>query len=142
MPAGAGIGERARDPLGLEAGEFHGQRFALGRGIKKALPAVAFALLLQHVALIHQLLQHPAERLFGDVEDIQQVGDLDAGMAGHEMHDPMMRAAESEFRKRLIGIADEIAIGEEQQFDQIPDRLAGGPGRSPVPASRDGREVV
>ena len=64
---GREIGERAGDALGLQAGELHGQRFALRRGIKKALAAVVFAFLLQHITLIHQLLENAAERLLGDV---------------------------------------------------------------------------
>jgi hypothetical protein len=47
-----------------------------------------------------------------------------------------MGAAEAELRKHMIGVADEVAIGEEQELDDIPDRLVrtvrriGGAGRA------------
>jgi hypothetical protein len=46
-------------------------------------------------------------------------------MAVHKMQHAMMRAAESETRKPLVGVADEIAIGEKQKLDQIIGRPAG-----------------
>jgi hypothetical protein len=35
----------------------------------------------------------------------------------------MMGAAEAELRQDLVGVADEVAIGKEEQLDQIPERL-------------------
>ena len=61
------------------------------------------------------------------------------GMAVDEMQHAVMRAAEAEFGERLVGIADEVAIGEEQQFDQVPDRLAGG--RAGAASGVGGREM-
>ena len=80
--ARAELGKRARDPLGLQAGELHGQRFAFRRGIKKALAAVVLAFLLHDIALVDELLEHAAERLLGDVQDVEQVGDLHARDGG------------------------------------------------------------
>jgi hypothetical protein len=80
---------------------------------------------LQHIVLVHELLQHAAQRLFGDFENIEKVGHFHSGMAGDEMQDAVVRAPEAEFGERLIGIADEVAIGEEQKLDQVPYRLAG-----------------
>src|SRR5450759_2410188 len=81
------------------------------------------AFFLHYEALIDQLLEHAAERLFGDVEDLQQVGDLHAGIAVDEMQHPVMGTPEGELGEHLVRIADEIAIGEEQQLDDVPDRL-------------------
>ncbi len=118
------LGERARDALGLQAGELHRQRFALRRDVEQALAAVVRALLLQHVALVDELLEHAAERLLGDLQDVEQVGDLHAGIAVDEMQHPVVRAAEAELGQHVVRIADEVAIGEEQQLDDVPDRLA------------------
>jgi hypothetical protein len=40
-------------------------------------------------------------------------------MAVDEMQHAMMRAAETKTRKSLIGIADEVAIGEKQELNEI-----------------------
>ena len=100
------------------------QRLALRRGIEQALAAVVVAGLLHDIALVEQLLEHPAERLLGDAQDVEQVGDLQPGIAIDEVHDPVMGPAEAERLQLLVGIADEIAIGEEQQLDDIPAQIA------------------
>ena len=41
------------------------------------------------------------------------------------MHDPVMRPAESEGLEHLVGIADKVPIGEEQEFDDVPTKFAG-----------------
>ena len=100
------------------------QRLALGGGEKKALPAVVVAGLLHDVAFVEQLLEHPAQRLLGDAQHVEQIGDLQAGIAVDEMHDAVMRAAEPERLQLMVGVADEIAVGEEQQLDDIPAQFA------------------
>jgi len=75
------------------------------------------------------LLEDAAERLLGDLEHVEQFGDLHAGIAIDEMQHAMMGAAEVELLQHLVGVADEIAIGEEQQFDQIEIGLGGLEGR-------------
>ena len=124
--------KRARDARGLQPGELHGQRLALGGDVEQPLAAVVGALLLQHIALVDQLLEHAPERLLGDLQDVEQFGDLHAGIAVDEMQHPVMRAAEAELRQHVVGIADEIAIGEEQKLDDVPDRLALLRARSPA----------
>ena len=100
---------------------------ALRRDVKQALAAVVRALLLQHVALVDQLLEHAAERLLGDVQDVEQVGDLHARVAVDEMQHPVVGAAEAELEQHLVRVADEIAIGKKQELDDVPDRLAAPP---------------
>ena len=84
----------------------------------------------------HQLLEHASERLFGDLQNHQQVCNLDAGIAVDEVQHPVVRAAEAEFGQHMVGIADEIAVSEEQELDNVPDRLVravrriGGAGRA------------
>ena len=137
-PAGLDARERAVDAVGLQAGELRHQRLALGGGVKQALPAVVVAGLLHDVAFVEQLLEHPAERLLGDAQHVQQVGDLQAGIAVDEMHHPVMGAAEAERLQLVVGVADEIAIGEEQQLDDVPAQFAGRPGTEPSAAPRIG----
>src|SRR6516164_636889 len=40
------------------------------------------------------------------------------------MHHAVMGAAEAEGFELMVGVADEIAVGEEQQFDDIPAQIA------------------
>src|SRR5262245_44471722 len=117
------LGERMRDARSLQPGELHGERLALRRDIEQALAPVVRALLLHHVALVDELLEHAAERLLGDLEDVEQLRNLHAGIAVDEMQHPVMSAPEIEFRQHVVGIADEVAIGEEQELDDVPDRL-------------------
>ena len=40
------------------------------------------------------------------------------------MH-PVMGAAEAERLQFMVGVADKIPVGEEQQLDQVPAQVAG-----------------
>ena len=115
--------QRARDAHRLQPGELHRQRLAFGRDVEQALPAVVRALLLHHVALVDELLEHATERLLGDLQDVEQLRDLHAGIAVDEMQHAVVGAPEAELRQHVVGIADEVAIGEEQELDDVPDRL-------------------
>ena len=86
---------------------------ALRRDVEQPLAAIVGALLLQDVAFVDQLLEHAAERLFSDLQHVQQFGNLHAGVAVDEMQDAMMRPAETELRQHFIRIADEITVGEK-----------------------------
>ena len=110
-------------PIGLQAREFADQRLALGGGEKKALPPVVIAGLLHDIPFVEQLLEHPSQRLLGDAQHVEQIGDLQAGIAVDEMHHPVMRAPESEGLELMVGVADEIPIGEEQELDDIPAQI-------------------
>src|SRR5215216_1158528 len=121
--ARAEVGQRPRNPRGLQPGELHGQGFAFRGDVKKALAPVVLAFLLHHVALLDELLEDAAQRLFGDLQHDQEIGHLHAGVAVDEMQDAVVGPPEGESRKHFIGIADEVAVGKEQEFDQVPDRL-------------------
>ena len=101
--------------------------------MEEPLAAVVGALALHDIALVDELLEHAAERLLGDFQDVEQVGDLDAGIAVDEVQHAMVGAAEAELCQHLVGIADEIAVGEEQQLDEVPARLQR---RAPRPVRR------
>jgi len=93
--------------------------------MKEPLAAILGALALHHIALVDQLLEHAAERLLGDLQNVEQVGNLDAGIAVDEMQHAVMRPAETELGQHLVRVGDEIAVGEEQELDQVPARLLG-----------------
>ena len=78
----AHVVQRVVDAIGLQASQFRDQRLALGRGEKKALTLIGVAGLLHDIVLVDQLLQHAAERLLGDAQDIEQIGDLQARDSG------------------------------------------------------------
>src|SRR5215510_3349969 len=115
--------ERAIDPLCLQRREPERQGLSLRRHIEEALTAILLALPLQHITLIDELLEHAAERLFRDVEDLEQIRNLHAGVAVDEMQHPMMRPPETKFQKHLVGVADEVTVGKKQQFDDVPNGL-------------------
>ena len=100
---GAEFVEHAADALGLQAGKLHRQRLAGRADIEQPLAAIVGALLLHDVALVDELLEHAAERLLGDFQNVEQLGDLHAGIAIDEMQHAMMRAAEAELVQHLSG---------------------------------------
>src|SRR5688572_26534996 len=54
---GAELGERMRDARGLQPGKLHRERLALRGHIEQPLAAVAGAFLLDHIALVDELLE-------------------------------------------------------------------------------------
>src|SRR5262245_7023726 len=113
----------AADSLRLQDCQPESEAFAFRRRIQQALTAVLRPFLLQNVTLVDQLLEHAAERLLGDVEDLQQVGNLYARVAVYELQHPMMGAANIKLEENLLRIANKIAISEKQKFDDVPDRF-------------------
>ena len=80
----------------LQMGEPQRQGLALRSDEQQPLAAVSCTLLLHHITFIDKLLEHPAERLLGDPQDVEQFGNLHARIAVDEMQHPMMGAAEAE----------------------------------------------
>ena len=95
---------------------------ALRRVIEQPLAAVRGAGPLLDEVLLDQLLQDPVEALLGDAQDVEQFGDGEAGLPVDEMQDAVMRPAEAVVGEDAVGIADEVAIGEEEQLDQVVGR--------------------
>ena len=75
------------------------------------------------IALVAQFLEHAIEALFGDLQNVEQFGDGEAWAAADKMQDAVMRAAKAVIFEQPVGVADEIPIGEEQEFDQVEHRL-------------------
>ena len=93
-----------------------GQSATGGGRIEQALATVDSSRALHDIALVDELLQHAPEALLGDLQRIEQVGDAKAAMAGDEVKDAMVRPAEAEILEDGVGIAGEVAVGEEQQL--------------------------
>src|SRR3954447_9825961 len=68
---GAEPRERARDALRLQASELHRELLALRRDEKQAVPPIVRPRLLDDIAFVHELLEHAAERLLGDAQDLE-----------------------------------------------------------------------
>ena len=75
--------------------------------------------------LLDQLLEHPVEALLGDAQDVEELRDRQARLAVDEVQDPVMGPPETVLVQDPVGIADEVAIGEEEQLDQVVGRLLG-----------------
>jgi hypothetical protein len=86
--------------------------------------------LLLDEAGVDQLLQHAAEALLGDLENVEEVGDAHAGVAVDEMETRWCARPKPSPASALVGIADEVAIGEEQELDQVECRPPSGRSRS------------
>src|SRR5262245_26369114 len=82
------------------------------------------AFFLQDVALLNQLPEYPAKRLFGDFENVQELRNLHAGIAVHEMQNAMVGASKGKLCQDIVGIAGKVAVGKEQQLDDVPDQFA------------------
>src|SRR4051794_15702711 len=100
----AELRERARDALGLQAGELHRELLAFRRDEKQPMAPIVGPLLLDDIALVDELLEHAAERLLGDAQDVEQVGHLHARVPVDEMQHPMMRPSKSEFLQNVVRI--------------------------------------
>ncbi len=113
---------------------FATRALALWRGEKKTLPAVVVAGLLDDIALVEKLLQHTPQRLLGDPQHIEQIGDLEPRIARDEVDDTVVGGGETELLKHMIGIADKVPVGEKQQLDNVPALVAQRRGfASPLP---------
>jgi hypothetical protein len=79
--------------------------------------------MLHHEPLTHQLPQHSIKTLLGDPKDAEQFADGHLRMSADKVHDPVMRSAKTIFFEDCVRFGGEIAVGEEQQLDALPDRL-------------------
>ena len=123
MRIGTKFTERAAYSLRLQSRELESESLALPCRIQQALSTIFRALLLRNVPLINQLFEHTTQRLFGDIEDLKQVGNLYARIAIDEMKHAVVRATEAQLEEHFIRITDEIAIGKKQKLDDVPNGL-------------------
>lgn len=129
---GLHLGQGPRDAARLQRGELQGQLVALGGRMKEPLAPVGGARAALDEVLLDELLQDPVEALLGDPQNVQEFRDGQARVAAHEVQNPVMGPAEAVLVQDPVRIADEVAIGEEEQFDEVIGRglgegvLAGG----------------
>src|SRR5216683_2412147 len=109
--------------LALVLGELPLELDALLGELEQALAPVAAAGPLPDEALAHQLAQHAAQALLGDVQDAQQVGHAHLRVAADEINDAVVRAAEAVARQHGVGLGGEIAIGVVEQLDALAQFL-------------------
>ena len=69
--AGPQLSDDARNACGLQAGKFQSQGLAIGADIEQPLATVVGAFFLHDVAFVDQLLEHAAERLLRDLQNLQ-----------------------------------------------------------------------
>lgn len=112
-PGWADAFQRPIDTGGLKASQLCDKGLAFGRGEKKTLPSVGVPSLLDDIAFVQKLLKDPTQGLLGNPKHIQQIGDLEPRVSGHEVHHPVVSPAETELLQDVIGIPDKIPIGEE-----------------------------
>src|SRR5262249_34679935 len=108
--------QRFRKADELRCGESLEQSAAGSGRIEQALAPIGASSPLHDIALVDELFQHAAKALLGDLQDVEQIGDPQARMSGDEVQYAMMGAAEAEVPQNRVGVAGEVAIGEEQQF--------------------------
>ena len=102
-----------------------GQVVALRGGEQQALAAVGRAGAAVDEPGFDQFLEHPVEALLGDAQNVQEFGDRQARLTVDEVQHPVMGAPEAEIGEDPVGIADEVAVGEEEKLDQVVDRRLG-----------------
>src|SRR6185437_2330348 len=124
--------QRAVKSFGLQPCKLCHQRLTLGGGEKKALAAIVVARLLHDISLVEQLLEDASERLLGDPQHVEEIGDLQAGVAVDKMQHAVMGAAKTECFQFVVGIADEVAIGKKQKLDEVPAQASDGRRRAPL----------
>jgi hypothetical protein len=73
--------------------------------------------------LSYQFAQHARQTLLRDLQDFQEIGDAHARIAVNEIQHAVMGAPETDFGEDAIGLADEVAIGQEEGFDE-PERVS------------------
>ena len=97
----------------------------LGRPVDEAAARLCFLLAfpLIDIALLYELAENPSKALLGDAQYVEQLSNRQPGIAADEMDNAMVRPSEAELLEDGIRVGNEIAIGEEQELDQLDDFL-------------------
>src|SRR5690606_21904803 len=91
--------------------------------MEEALAPVGVAGFLLNIAVVDQLAQYPRQALLGNLEDVEQVGNRHAGAQIDEIEDPVMGPAKALSLEERVGIASEIAVGEEEQSHDVEGQI-------------------
>jgi hypothetical protein len=114
--------ECAGDAVDLEFSQFIGQTHAFRGQVKPPLTQVGGTWALLDEPFFPQVLENTGEALLGNLEDVQQFGNFQAGIAVDEMQDAVMCAPEPIPLQNRIGIAGEIAISKIEQLHKTDER--------------------
>jgi hypothetical protein len=117
--------KRPCNPRGLQPGEPHRQGRPFRSGIEKPLTPILWASPLLDIPFVQKLLEHASKRLFRDLQNVEEVSNLDPGIAIDEMQNSVMCPAELQCGENVIGVTHEISVRKEQELDNVPYRLAG-----------------
>ena len=93
----AGISIGVGKALALAFGQASFKLNAIVRELQQALPPVAGAFALLDKAFADQLAEDARQALLGDFQNGEEFGDVNPGIAAHEIDHPVMGAAESVF---------------------------------------------
>src|SRR3712207_5439544 len=96
------VREGPHDAPGLQLGETTRQLMARSCGEKEALAAVRGPGPLLDEPLLDELLQDAVEALLGDAQNVQKLGDGQAGLPIDEMENAVMGAAEAVVAKDAV----------------------------------------
>ena len=120
---GPRIAVGARDSRALIGGQHLLQRAPAFGQAEQALAPVPTPLALVDESFAHELAEHAAQALLGDAQDFEQFRYRDAGIAPHEIDHAVMRPTEALFRQDGVRPRGEVAVGEEQHLDALPQFL-------------------
>jgi len=106
------------DALSLQCQQFLSQHLPAPGDVKMALAAVAEAGLLRDKAILDQLLEYPGQRLLGDLQNHQEIGDPQSRISMHEMEDPVVRPPKPEFIEYPVRLASKVPVGKKQKLHE------------------------
>ena len=111
------------DAAGLSGAQNLEKVAALLGGKQQALAAVGFAMSLGNISAVDQLAQDARQALFGDPQDIEQIGHGHARTQIDEIDDTVVGPAEPLHFEQGIRIANEVPVGKEEQAHDIDGHL-------------------
>ena len=111
--------QRQREPSRLNEGEPQRQPLAVRRRVELPTATIQGPSPDLDEVLVDEFAQYAVEALLGDPQDLQELGDREPRPSADKIEDSMMSAPEPISFEQPIGVSDEIAVGEKEQFDQF-----------------------
>ena len=114
------------DPSGLHQRQLQREIAALFREKQQSLTAITGICARFQKASLGQTAQDGTKALLGDPEHVEQIRDRNARLTHHEMQNAMVRATQPIYFQHRVGIAHEVPVGKEQQFDHPVVEIGSG----------------
>jgi hypothetical protein len=115
-----------RRPSGGSAAKAASMRLVcVADSVQEALPTVGLAGLLLDIAVVDQLAEDAREALFGDLQDVEEVGHRHAGLEVHEVQDAVVCPPEPLPFQQRVRVAHEVAVGEVEQAHDVEGQVVG-----------------